>query len=103
MKPELIEIVRKLRAYDLARDAYLKSVPSDMCNFLLDNKSTEMQDMRAQFLMEKLFGDELESVYWFLYDYNHKKDSSPHITHKDGTEYTFKTDEDYYEYLKGLE
>ena len=103
MKPELIEIVRKLRAYDLARDAYLKAIPSDMCNFLLDNKSTEMQDLRAQFLMEALFGDALEDVYWFLYDYDNIKDRSPHITHADGTEYTFKSDEDYYEYLKGLE
>jgi uncharacterized protein (UPF0216 family) len=62
-----------------------------------------MQDLRAQFLMEALFGDALEDVYWFLYDYDNIKDRSPHITHKDGTEYTFETDEDYYKYLEDLE
>jgi hypothetical protein len=100
MKPELIEIVRKLRDYEKQRDEYLCSLPNDVCNFLLDNQYTNMQDMKSQELLEALFGEDIDAVYWLLYDYDNIKDSSPHITHKDGTEYTFETDEDYYTYLK---
>jgi hypothetical protein len=103
MKPELIEIVRKLRNHEKRRDEYLCSLPNDVCNFLMDNQYTEMQDLKSQELIEGLFGKDVDRVYWLLYDYDNVRDSSPHITHADGTEYTFKTDEDYYEYLKGLE
>ena len=48
MKPELIEIVRKLRSYEKQRDEYLNSLPNDVRNFLLDNRYTEMQDMKSQ-------------------------------------------------------
>jgi len=103
MKPELIEIVRKLRDYEKRRDAYLNALPNDVRNFLMDNQYTEMQDIKSQELLKALFGDDIDAVYWLLYDYDAKKDSSPHITHKDGTEYTFETEEDYYKYLEDLE
>ena len=103
MKPELIEIVRKLRSYEKQRDEYLNSLPNEVRNFLLDNRYTEMQDMKSQQLLEGLFGEDVDRVYWILYDYDNVRDSSPHITHKDGTEYTFETDEDYYKYLEELE
>jgi hypothetical protein len=100
MKPELIEIVRKLRDYEKQRDEYLYSLPNDVRNFLMDNQYTNMQDMKSQELLEGLFGEDIGDVYWLLYEYDNVKDSSPHVTHADGTEYTFKTDEDYYTYLK---
>jgi hypothetical protein len=100
MKPELVEIVRKLRDYEQQRDAYLCALPKDVCNFLLDNQYSEMQDMKSEELLRGLFGEDLDAVYWILYDYDNVKNASPHITHADGTEYTFKTDEDYYTYLK---
>jgi hypothetical protein len=103
MKPELIEIVRKLRDYEKRRDEYLYALPNDVRNFLMDNQYTNMQDMKSQELLEALFGEDIDAVYWLLYDYDSVKDDGPHITHADGTEYTFETDEDYYKYLEELE
>jgi hypothetical protein len=102
MKPELVEIVRKLRSYEKQRDEYLHSLPNDVRFFLMDNQYTTMQDMKSEELLRGLFGGDIDAVYWLLYDYDSKKDSSPHVTHADGTEYTFKTDEDYYKYLENL-
>ena len=100
MKPELIEILRKLRDYEKRRDAYLNALPNDVCNFLLDNQYTNMQDVKSDELLHALFGEDIDAVYWILFEFDNQKDRSPHITHEDGTEYTFKTDEDYYTYLK---
>jgi hypothetical protein len=100
MKPELIEIVRKLRDYEKQRDAYLYALPNDVRNFLMDNQYTEMQDMKSEELLRGLFGKDIDLVYWILYEYDTKKDTSPHVTHANGKEYTFKSEEEYYTYLK---
>jgi hypothetical protein len=55
--------------------------------------------MQIDILMNELFGVHAEEVYWFLYEFQEGKSSGPHAIEADGTKYTFKTNEDYYEYL----
>lgn len=99
MKKELVDVVRKLKNYDDEKSKYIESIPSDISSAFFDNTYTNAQSMQVDCLMEALFGNMIEDVCWFLYEFKAGKSSGPHCILKDGTEYTFNTNEDYYDYL----
>ena len=100
MKTELIDIVRKLKDSCLVRDNYVKKLPPDFYT-LFDNEYVNELEKQIDMMVESLFGDMAEDVFWFLYEYHQETASNgPHLILQNGTEYTFKTNEDYYEYLK---
>jgi hypothetical protein len=102
MKQELIDIVRKLKESQIRTDAYTDSIPSDIRLVVIENEYTNELQKQNEMLIESLFGEHGEEVFWFLYEFTLGRSTGPHIKHSDGTEYTFTTYEDYYNYLKLL-
>jgi hypothetical protein len=100
MKQELIEIVKQLKELIDSQDDYLETVPEDIRDLLFDNKYAALQDLKLQLVMEKLFEDVDEDIYWFLYDFEAGAVGGPHII-KESKEYYIKSNEEYYEYLRG--
>lgn len=100
MKPELIDVVRKLKQLNNQRLKYLEKVPADIACFLIDNSYTEALQKQIDLLVESLFGDMAEDVSWFLYEFEAGRSPGPHLILGNGKAYTYITDEDYYEYLK---
>jgi hypothetical protein len=103
MKPELIDVVRKLKYLDNEMDAYLNTVPSDIGCVIFDNGYVNSLYTQKELLINALFGDMAEDVSWFLFDFQAGKSPGPHCITKDGKEYFYHTDEDYYDYLKDQE
>jgi hypothetical protein len=103
MKTELIDVLKKIRKLNTDQDSYLDSVPRDLRCSVFDNKFAELEGLKYDMLMQTLFGDLYEDVCWFLYEFNPNNLSinSPHIVDND-KEYTFKSDDDVYEYFKTL-
>lgn len=99
MNIKLLEVLKTLRKLQKEQDAYLASVPRDLQPFLFDNEFVNKSDSMLCALTEALFGSYSEDVNWFLYEFNTVKESSVHVVDND-VEYTFKTDEDFYEYIK---
>lgn len=100
MKPELIEVVRKLREIEKQQSEYIDKLPSDISGFVFDNEYSNLQGLKFDLVLQTLFGDFAEDVYWFLYDFVPGKTAGPHVIESNGTEHTFNSDDDYYEYLK---
>ena len=101
MKQELIDVVRALKDSYAKGNDYLNSIPNDIRSVVFDNRYTERLEHDVDTLINALFGDAYEDVAWFLYEYHAERASAgPHLILADGTEYTFKTNEDYYQYLK---
>jgi hypothetical protein len=103
MKEELIDIVCKLKEIKDAKDAYLESVPADLRFSVFDNKYVDLMDTTVQMLTDKVFEGFEEEIYWFLYEFEAGKTEGPHVIDHIGREWTFKSNKDYYEYLKGVE
>jgi hypothetical protein len=102
MTPELINVVRMLKHYDTKQNEYLDTIPSDINSVFFDNTFVDLLARQKDLLIEHLFGEHAEDVTWFLYEFSEGKTPGPHCRLADGTEYTYNTNEDYYEYLKGL-
>jgi len=102
MNQKLIDLVRKLKDHETRMNQYLDSIPSDLNSVFFDNAYVNNLAMQRDALIEELFGDMAEDVYWFLYEFEAGKTPGPHLQLADGTKYTFVTDESYYEYLKSL-
>ena len=98
MSPELVKIVRELRNIELQQRAYVDKVPLDLRDFVFDNEYTNLQGLKFDAVVQALFGKDVESVYWFLYEFDPAM-SGPHLVNEEGQEYTFKTDEGYYKCL----
>ena len=98
MSPELVEVVRKLRNIELQQRAYVDKVPLDIQDFVFDNEYANLQGLKFDAVVQALFADNVEDVYWFLYEFNPAM-PGPHLVNEEGKEYTFKTDEDYYQRL----
>lgn len=99
MNNELLEVLKTLRNLQKEQDAYLTTVPKDLQPFLFDNEFVNKSDSMICALTSALFGSYLEDVNWFLYEFDNVKNSLVHVL-ENGVEYTFKTDEDFYEYIK---
>ena len=102
MKTELIELIRKLREVENQQTAYINKIPSDISSLIFDNEYSNLQGLKFDFVLQTLFGDLVEDIYWFLYEFKPGKTHGPHVITPDGVEHTFNSDEDYYEYLKNL-
>ena len=50
-------------------------------------------------LLEDMFGDSTETVYWFCYEINFGADYSPGDNMLNGTEWPLRTPEELYDYL----
>ena len=100
MKQELIEVVKQLRINSKRQDAYIDSIPREFQELLLDNTYSNLAGMQCDVLLKALVGDMYEDISWFLYEFTAGKSKGPHCITEDGTEYTYKTDEDYYRYLE---
>lgn len=102
MKQDLIDVVKALRKNMQEQDAYLDSLPGDISGMFFDNKYVTLQRVQCDILREALFGKAMPDVEWFLFEFVAGRSPGPHCVHEDGTEYTFKTDDDFYQYMKQL-
>jgi hypothetical protein len=82
---------------------YFASIPSDLAASVFDNKYVELLEMTIQILTNSVFHGVEEDVYWFLYDFEAGRSEGPHIIDATGKEWFIRSDDDYYEYLKGVE
>lgn len=102
MTPDKIEVIKKLRISQLLQQAYVDGLPREFQELLIDNEYANEQDKQKHVLIEALFPDYAEDVYWFLYEFEAGKTRGPHLRLPCGTEYTFHTDADYFKYLETL-
>lgn len=98
-KQELVNIVRKIRTLNNESATYITSIPSDICAAFFDNTYVNNLQTQKELLITSLFGDMAEDVCWFLYEFTPGSSAGPHCITPDGTEYVYRTDEDYYDYL----
>ena len=100
MNATLINIVRELKYLGTHMDAYIDTIPRDISEAFFDNEYTNLQAKQRDILLEALFGDMSSDIEWFLYEFQAGETEGPHCILQDGKEFTFNTNEDYYEYLK---
>lgn len=62
-------IFRQLYASKIERDAYFDSIPSDIAPVVWDNRYVTLLEGDYQILFEGLFGDDAESILWFLHEW----------------------------------
>ena len=103
MKQELIDIVRQLKEIREAQDVYLESVPPDLRNSVFDNKYIDLLETKVEILTNIVFKGSEEDIYWFLYEFHSGRSEGPHIIDATGKEWFIRSNDDYYEYLKGVE
>ncbi len=100
MNKELIDVVRKLKEFDIEGENYRMSIPSDINWVFFDNRYVNGLQMQKDMLIDLLFGDMADDVSWFLYEFEAGKSTGPHCITADGTEHFYHTDDDYYKYLE---
>ena len=100
MKPELIDVVRKLKDWDTEQSEYLDTIPPDINSVFFDNTYVGLMGKQKDLLIQHLFGEAAEDILWFLYEFTAGKSPGPHCILANGTEFTYTTNEDYYEYLR---
>jgi hypothetical protein len=100
MSPELIDTVKRIRNLDILKDSYLDKIHNDVVCVIYDNEYAECSAKQIEILIRALFEDMAEDILWFLHEFTPGKSSGPHVVLPGGKEYTFKSDEDYYSYLK---
>ena len=103
MKQELIDLVRQLKEIREAQDVYLESVPSDLRVSVFDNKYIDLLETKVQILTNITFKGSQEDIYWFLYEFHSDRSEGPDIIDETGKEWFIRSNDDYYEYLKGVE
>ena len=99
MKTELINVVRFLKASQTKSDLYVDSLPSQMSEMIIDNDYSQTQYSMMDAVMESLFGDMYEAIWWFLIEWNPIK--NPSFWLEDKSEVKITCENDFYEYLKG--
>lgn len=60
---------RELYRLSKLRDDYLDTVPSDLYPTVIDNKYVNIVVHERDMLLRLVFGDQAESVEWFLYEW----------------------------------
>lgn len=100
MEQKLIDVVRKIKEHDVVMHNYIDTIPDDIGSAFFDNTYTNAQSLQRDILIEALFGDMHTDVEWFLYEFTAGRTPGPHCVLEDGTEFTYNTNEDYYEYLR---
>lgn len=62
-------LFRRIYQDHLDREAYLDSCPNEIHEFIMDNKYAAITGAQNAALIEHIFGDHSESIYWFLYEW----------------------------------
>ena len=99
MKQELILVVRHLKEMQEKMEQYISSIPPDLNSVFFDNVYVNCLQVQTDRLIGELFTESYEDIFWFLHEFEAGKTPGPHIIHKDGTEFTFNYNEDFYKYL----
>lgn len=99
MKEELISVIKKLRTLDKKATDYINTVPLSLQSAVFDNDYTTAYGQMHDVLIEALFKDNAEDVFWFLHEFKPSK-TKVQIVLGDGTSFIFKNDEQYYDYLR---
>jgi hypothetical protein len=102
MNQNKIQVVKELRMSMQAQDEYVDALPQVLQEAVLDNEYANLQRVQREVLMQALFQEHYEDVCWFLYEFTPGKSAGPHLVLADGTEHTFRNDNDYYTYLETL-
>jgi hypothetical protein len=100
MKKELIAVLRKLREIEKQQSAYIDLIPDDISGIIYDNQYSNLQGLKSDIVIQALFVDAVEDVYWFLYEFTPGRTPGPHIIDANKKEYIFNSDEDYFTYLE---
>ena len=100
MSPELIEVVKRLKALNTEADKYLDKLPEDLLTFVYDNVHANCIGLKVDALAQTLFGEHYETVEWYLYEF--EPSDSPQLWLADGTPVTLSCDEDFVRYLHTL-
>jgi hypothetical protein len=98
MKSELIAVVKELRKLQVQQDSFVESLPSSVSSCFWDNDYTNAQSMQRDLLINALFQEDAEEIFWFLFEFKPKP--TPQLWLADGTAIAFTCDEDYYKYLE---
>ena len=64
-----IEVFKKLVALNKKQNDYIDRVPSDISAVVFDNEYINIQGQMMDLLIQNYFGDQADSIYWFLYDW----------------------------------
>ena len=99
MKNEMILVVRHLKEMQEKMEQYLSSIPPDLNSVFFDNVYVNCLQVQTDRLIGELFTESYEDIFWFLHEFEAGKTPGPHIIRKDGTEFTFNYNEDFYKYL----
>lgn len=91
------ELLKQLRELQKVEDAYIDSLPQDICAAFYDNGYVNSIQKQNQLLIEEAFGDECELVYWFMWEW--KEGYS--IKDQD-VEFVFNTEAEFYIYFEAL-
>lgn len=62
-------IFRELVAAKNKQDSYISSIPSDIKGAIYDNEYVNINNQVIDMLIEHVFQEHSEAVYWFLYDW----------------------------------
>ena len=99
MKNEMILVVRHLKEMEEKMNQFISSIPPDINSVFFDNVYVNCLAVQRDRLIGELFTESYGDIFWFLLEFEAGKTPGPHIILKDGTEFIFKTNEDFYKYL----
>jgi hypothetical protein len=63
------ELFRKLYEEEVRRDNWFKSLPLDINSAFFDNEYVNSLYYENSMLIEKVFDEHAESVFWFIYEW----------------------------------
>lgn len=92
------DIFRALYKSYVARGEYIDKVPNDIVTSVFDNKYVNLLQDDNTMMMCILFGEHMEAVEWFLYEWDPSKSAAV-----DDEKYYFKDIEEYIDYMKATE
>ena len=102
MNKRKIAVVKALKDLQEQGGEYIDSVGSEFIGIIMDNEYCNTRGLMIDVLSRAFFKDMDCDVSWFLYDFKAGTTIGPHLITSDGINWTFHTNEDYYEYLRTL-
>jgi hypothetical protein len=68
-REEKIALFRKIYTQKVKGDAYVKVLPYEISRAIFDNEYSNSQGMINDMLCDTIFGKDIESINWFIYDW----------------------------------
>lgn len=65
-----VELLKKIKKYVIEGETYLKSLDCSLRDFVSDNEYTSSQGKIYEALLEFEFGEDVEIIFEWLYDYS---------------------------------